>query len=166
MRAQERPGVDDLSSFVHLRPEGQGDQHAGAGCAAAAIRPGLGSGNTKIQPISIQNVAKAFRYGGWGRRSIGKSYDLCGPEAFTWNELYDKLQGILGTRKKKVHLPLPIARIQATIFETILANPPITRDQLFMLEEDNVGDPRPAEREFVLRQEKFEEGIARYLKAA
>jgi NADH dehydrogenase len=128
--------------------------------------PVLGRGNTKIQPISIQNVAKAFVTAVGDDGSIGKSYDLCGPEAFTWNELYDKLQRILGTRKKKVHLPLPIARIQATIFETILANPPITRDQLFMLEEDNVGDPRPAEREFVLRQERFEEGIARYLKAA
>jgi hypothetical protein len=77
--------------------------------------------------------------------------------------LYDKLQAILGTRKKKVHVPLPIARVQAAIFEKILANPPFTRDQLLMLQEDNVGDPQPAERAFVLPQQKFEEGVARYL---
>jgi hypothetical protein len=58
---------------------------------------------------------------------------------------------------------LPIARVQALIFEKFLANPPFTRDQLLMLQEDNVGDPRPAERDFVLEQPRFEEGLARYL---
>ena len=32
-----------------------------------------------------------------------------------------------------------------------------------MLQEDNVGDPKPAEREFMLEQPKFEDGVARYL---
>lgn len=125
--------------------------------------PVLGSGNTKIQPISVENVAKAFVAATRNDETVGKTYDLCGPDAFTWNELYDKLQGILGTRKRQLHLPLPMARIQAALFEKILANPPFTRDQLLMLQEDNVGDPKPAERDFVLQPEKFEEGVARYL---
>jgi len=128
--------------------------------------PVLGNGQTKIQPISVENVAKAFVAAVHNDASIGKTYDLCGPEAFTWNELYDKLQTILGTRKRKLHLPLPVARVQAVFFEKILANPPFTRDQLLMLEEDSVGDPKPAERDFFLQQEDFEEGVARYLKPA
>lgn len=129
----------------------------------APFVPVLGGGNTKIQPISVENVAKAFVTAVRNDASIGKTYDLCGADAFTWNELYDKLQGILGTRKRKLHLPLPIARVQAALFEKILANPPFTRDQLLMLQEDNVGDPKPAERDFFLQQEDFEEGVARYL---
>jgi NADH dehydrogenase len=125
--------------------------------------PVLGSGNSKIQPISVENVAKAFVGAIRNDESISKIYDLCGPEAFTWNELYDKLQAVLGTRKKKIHLPLPIARMQAAVFEKFLASPPFTRDQLLMLQEDNVGDPKPAERDFVLQEPKFEEGVARYL---
>lgn len=128
--------------------------------------PVLGAGNTKIQPISVENVAKAFVAAIRNDESVGKTYDLCGPDAFTWNELYDKLQGILGTRKRKLHLPLPIARIQAALFEKFLPNPPFTRDQLLMLQEDNVGDPKPAERDFVLSPENFEEGVARYLNRA
>ncbi len=126
--------------------------------------PVLGTGNTKIQPISIENVARAFVAAVRNDNSIGKAYDLCGPDAFTWNELYDKLQLILGSRKPKLHLPLPVARVQAALFEKILPNPPFTRDQLLMLQEDNVGDPKPAGRDFTLEQEKFEEGVARYLK--
>ena len=128
--------------------------------------PVLGDGQTKIQPISVENVAKAFVAAVHNDASIGKTYDLCGPDAFTWNELYDKLQTILGTRKRKLHLPLPVARVQAAFFEKILTNPPFTRDQLLMLQEDSVGDPKPAERDFFLQQEDFEEGVARYLKPA
>jgi uncharacterized protein YbjT (DUF2867 family) len=126
--------------------------------------PVLGSGNTKIQPISVTNVAHAFVGAIRNDESISKVYDLCGPEPFTWNELYDKLQIILNTRKPKMHLPLPIARVQAAIFEKILPNPPFTRDQLLMLQEDNTGDPKPAERDFMLEQESFEDGVSRYLK--
>jgi NADH dehydrogenase len=127
--------------------------------------PVLGHGNTKIQPISVENVAKAFSAAIRNDNSIGKTYDLCGPEEFTWNELYDKLQLLLGSRKPKLHLPLPVARLQAAVFEKILPDPPFTRDQLLMLQEDNTGNPEPAMRDFPLEPEKFEDGVARYLKA-
>ena len=125
--------------------------------------PVLGNGNTKIQPISVENVAKAFVGAVRNDESVNRVYDLCGPEAFTWNELYDKLQAVLGVQKPKVHLPLPIARLQAGVLESILANPPFTRDQLLMLQEDNVGDPKPAEQDFLLEQRSFEDGVAQYL---
>jgi len=125
--------------------------------------PVLGSGRTKIQPISVENVAAAFVAATRNDNSVGKTYDLCGPEAFTWNELYDALQKVLGLRKPKLHLPLPVARLPAAVLERLLPNPPFTRDQLLMLEEDNAGDPRPAERDFLLKQEGFKDGIARYL---
>ena len=125
--------------------------------------PVLGSGNTRIQPISVTNVSRAFVGAIRNDESISQVYDLCGPEAFTWNELYDKLQVILGTRKSKWHLPFPVARVLGALFERILPNPPFTLDQLLMLQEDNVGDPKPAERDFLLELESFEDGVKRYL---
>jgi uncharacterized protein YbjT (DUF2867 family) len=125
--------------------------------------PVLGSGNSKIQPVSVENVAKCFVEAIRNDDSVGKTYDLCGPVAFTWNELYDKLLAFYGLRKPKLHLPLPVARVQAAVFEKLLPNPPFNRDQLIMTEEDNVGDPKPAERDFLLEQEPFEQGLARYL---
>jgi hypothetical protein len=32
-----------------------------------------------------------------------------------------------------------------------------------MLQEDNIGDPKSAERDFLLEQESFEDGVTRYL---
>lgn len=125
--------------------------------------PVLGHGNSKIQPVAVEVVARAFVAAIKNDDSIGKTYDLCGPEAFTWNELYDKLLRFCGLSKPKLHLPMPIARVQAAVFEKLLPNPPFNRDQVIMTEEDNVGDPKPAEHDFVLEQQSFEQGIARYL---
>ena len=129
----------------------------------APFVPVLGDGNSKIQPVAVEVVAKCFVAAIKNDSTVGKTYDLCGPEAFTWNGLYDKLLAFYRLRKPKLHLPLPVARMQAAVFEKLLANPPFNRDQLLMVQEDNVGDPKPAEREFGLQEETFEQGLARYL---
>ena len=128
--------------------------------------PVFGSGNAKIQPVSIENVAKAFVAAIKNDETIGRTYDLCGPEAFTWNELYDKLMKLQGIRRVKLHLPLPIAMAEAAVLEKLLSNPPFNRDKVIMSQEDNAGDPKPAERDFFLQQESFEAGVGRYLKLA
>ena len=47
--------------------------------------PIFGKGTARIQPISIENVAKCFVAAIKNDETIGKTYDLAGPEAFTWN---------------------------------------------------------------------------------
>jgi NADH dehydrogenase len=125
--------------------------------------PVLGDGNAKVQPVSVAAVAQAVVGALKKDASVGKTYDLCGPASFTWNELYDKLLAFYGLRKPKWHLPLSMARLQAAVLEKLLPNPPFTRDQLRMITEDNAGDPQPAVRDFCLELETFEQGITRYL---
>jgi NADH dehydrogenase len=50
----------------------------------------------------------------------------------TWNELWQRLRRALGVRRPLVHVPVPLARVQATLLE-VLPNPPLTRDLLKML---------------------------------
>jgi len=127
--------------------------------------PIFGSGNAKIQPVSVETVAACFVGALKNDETIGKTYDLCGPEAFSWNDLYDKLMALQGVRRAKLHLPLPVARVEAAIFEKLLANPPFNRDKVTMSQEENVGDPQPAQRDFALQQESFEAGVGRYLRS-
>jgi len=121
----------------------------------APVIPILGDGRSKIQPVSVATVAKCFvaavNYPG----AVEKTYDLCGPVAFTWNELYDKLLAAQNRRKPKIHIPLPVARIIATLAERFLPSPPFTRDQLLMIQEDNTGDSGPATRDFNLQNKPF-----------
>ena len=71
-----------------------------------------------------------------------------------------------GRPRGLVHLPLPIARLQAGILEKVFPGmlnqaPPLNRDQIQMLQEDNVGDPGPASEVFGFIPRSFEEGLAR-----
>jgi len=127
------------------------------------VMPVLGDGNGKIQPVSVENVARAFVAALKNDATIGKTYDLCGPVAFTWNELYDKLGSLLGLRRPKVHLTLGVAHMIAEVLELCIPQPPFNRDQLLMVQEDNVGDPGPARRDLFIELESFEEDAARYL---
>lgn len=147
-------GADDISTTVLAKI-----------VRRAPVIPVIGNGQSKIQPVSIEAVAKCFVVAIKLDSTVQKTYDLCGPEAFTWNELYDKLAGVYGLRKPKLHLPLPVARLQGALLEKLSPKPPFNREQVIMAQEDNIGDPRPAEREFLLTQESFEQGIARYLKS-
>lgn len=126
--------------------------------------PVLGAGRSKIQPVAVDVVAAAFVGAIKQDEAVGKTYDLCGPKSFSWNELYDKLLQVQGLRRPKLHIPLPIARLKAWCLERMFEYPPFNREMITMSREDNVGDPGPATNEFALTQELFDEGIARYLR--
>jgi len=125
--------------------------------------PVLGNGNSKVQPIAVENVAASFVAAIRNDGAVGKTYDLCGPAAFTWNELYDQLLTVQHLRRPKLHVPLPVARLQAALIEKMSPYPPFNREQVIMSTEDNVGDPRPAEQDFCFEQESFAAGVARCL---
>ena len=51
----------------------------------------------------------------------------------TWNEFYERIARTLGKRRGKLHIPVSLARAGAVMTE-LLPSPPLTRDQLTMLE--------------------------------
>jgi hypothetical protein len=67
-----------------------------------------------------------------------------------------------------VRIPRAVAwyptAILEQLFPWILRRPaPLSRDQILMLEEDNVGNPDAAEREFQIRSVPFADGIGAFL---
>ncbi len=101
------------------------------------LTPVIGPGTQRVQPIWVDDVARAVRLAVDGEGSNGP-VELGGPNAVTWSELWRRLKGALGTRRPAVHIPFWLARGPATLFERV---PPalLTRDQLRMLEgPDNV----------------------------
>lgn len=133
------------------------------------VVPVIGSGQTKFQPVAVKSVASAFVKALTESRAIGETYDLCGPETLTLNEMLDQILAVMGKRRLKLHVPPALARGQAAFLELIFARllrrpPPLNRDQLIMLKEDNVGKPQPANELFGLKPISFSEGIAGFLK--
>lgn len=127
----------------------------------APFVPVLGNGQAKIQPVAVEHVAQSFVAAVRTDSAVQKVYDLCGPVAFSWNELFDKILAAQGIHRPKLHLPLPVARLMGTVLEKVSPYPPFNREQVIMSREDNVGDPRPAEQDFCFTQEPFEAYLAR-----
>ncbi len=128
--------------------------------------PLMGSGRNLVQPISVVQVARAFVGALDQPASMGRTYDLCGPERMEFRAMLRDLLGALQRRRLLIALPMPVARAQAWVleglFRGLLRRPaPLTRDQLLMLEEDNVGDGAPADRSFGLVHEPFAEAMRR-----
>ena len=107
------------------------------------VVPVLGSGRTRLQPIWIDDVASFFA-AAVSREAPTGTFELGGPDAVTWDELYERIRRTLGVRRAMLHLPFGLVRPAAAIAER-LPGAPITRDQLTMLKAgDNICDVGPA----------------------
>ena len=108
------------------------------------VTPVPGSGTRRLQPIWVDDVAAFFARSLSTEEAANKTFDLGGPDRLTWNELYERIRRTLGKRRVTVHVPIGLMRAGAVLAEK-LPRPPVTRDQLTMLEAaDNVGDVDPA----------------------
>ena len=127
------------------------------------IVPVIGSGRQRLQPIGVEQVAAGFAEALERPATIKQTYEVGGPEAVTMLELLDLIGRALGRRRvRKVHVPLramtPVARLLHP-----LPGFPVTPDQLLMLGEDSVCDPRPFFDAFQLEPVPLAAGLERML---
>ncbi len=104
----------------------------------APVTPIVGPGTQRIQPIWVEDVAAFFAAAVDKPEAANRTFELGGPDVVTWNEFWGRLKRSLGTRRPSIHLPFGLMRAQAAVLER-LPSPPVTRDQLTMLEAgDNI----------------------------
>ncbi|MCX8107287.1 MAG: complex I NDUFA9 subunit family protein [Verrucomicrobiae bacterium] len=130
--------------------------------------PVIGPGNYKLQPVSLGTVAFCFGAALETQKSIGEVYDLCGDERLTFEEVVDLILAAVGRRRVKLRIPvkiaLTVAQLMECVYPRLFGRPPIiSRDQIVMLQEDNVGDPRPAREAFGFGPDLFTVSIKSYL---
>ena len=126
------------------------------------VTPVLGSGERRLQPIWVEDVAAFFAAAvDSPAGAANRTFDLVGPDRVTWNELYERIARTLGKRRRRAHVPISLARTGAAVAER-LPRPLLTRDQLTMLEaDDDVGDPAPAREAFGIEPIGLDEQLRR-----
>ena len=104
------------------------------------VTPIIGSGEQKIQPIWVDDVAAYFAAALTKAEAANKTFELGGPDAVSWNEFWQRLRTSLGIRRRpSIHVPVAVMRVNALVTERLPGNIPLTRDLLKMLEHgDNV----------------------------
>ncbi len=100
-------------------------------------------GNTRFQPVYVDDVAAAAQMGAEGQAAPG-IYELGGPDVNTFRELMKEMLHVIRRRRLIVNLPFWMASIMGGIMEMVqtltlgLIPAQITRDQVTSLRSDNV----------------------------
>ncbi len=99
--------------------------------------PLIGGGHTRFQPVYVGDVADAIVRALGDPAARGQTFELGGPEVYSFAELMALLLSEIGRHRFLVPIPFWLAELQAAILE-LLPVPPLTRDQVRLLRHDNV----------------------------
>ena len=102
----------------------------------------LAGATTRFQAVWVEDVANAIALCVFNSDTAGKTYELCGPEVFTLQQLVQKSGQWAGIRQGKGRLvfgiPHAMAWLQAFLMEMAPGQPLMSRDNLASMEVDNV----------------------------
>jgi uncharacterized protein YbjT (DUF2867 family) len=131
--------------------------------------PVIGNGRTRFQPVSVYDVARVFGDALGNPDTVGKTFELGGPDIFTLDEIYREIATVLGKRRKPLlHFPIWWGWFLARTFESLARRgwidaPPLTRDQLKSLSRDNVADVAETLAVFDGDWRELRDGLREYL---
>ena len=181
-------GADRYSSSPYIRSRGRGEVMVQQVFPSATIvRPGamfgpgdalfatlaelarllpvlpLIGGGTRLQPVFVEDVAKAITNILSDPGTVGQTYELSGPRVYTLRELVNMTLQLMGKRRLLVAVPFAVAEIQARLFE-FLPNPPLTTGQVDFLKVDNVASKTlPGFQDLKIRPKTVEEVLPTYI---
>jgi NADH dehydrogenase len=98
--------------------------------------PVIGDGRYEMQPLWLGDLAEAFALA-LERPDLRGSFELGGPEQLTYHRMLDHLETALGVRRRRIQVPVGVARFAAAAGSALPNAIPITSDQLQMLLEGN-----------------------------
>jgi len=101
--------------------------------------PVIDGGESKFQPVYVEDVSEAMaKCAIQPELGAGKTFELGGPDVFTFRELMEKVGDFSGSKKPLLYVPSVFASFQGWMLEWMQKEPLLTHDQVRMLENDNV----------------------------
>jgi uncharacterized protein YbjT (DUF2867 family) len=134
------PGAVVLRPALVFGPEDSFFNRFAALARFAPALPLIGGGRTRFQPVYVGDVADAVMAALAMPESENRLFELGGPEIHTFRALMELMLRTIGRQRLLVPVPFGLARVKAALLE-LLPVPPLTRDQVRMLERDNVVAP-------------------------
>jgi uncharacterized protein YbjT (DUF2867 family) len=134
------PAVTILRPSVMFGPEDAFLNPLAAVARVTPVLPLFGTGAVRLQPVYVNDVADAVGRALATPAAKGQVYELGGPRAYSYKSLLRLLLEHLGRRRLLLPLPYFAWQLVATLLAA-LPNPPISRDQVVLMREDNVVGP-------------------------
>src|SRR5262249_44489566 len=99
--------------------------------------PLFGGGQTRLQPVHVDDVAEAIALALRPLAAAPASYELAGPRIYSYRELIATICDRLGRQPPLIPVPFPVWHALARVAE-LLPNAPLSRNQVELMEVDTV----------------------------
>ena len=104
------------------------------------IYPMFGRGLTRLQPAYVEDVAEAITRALQRTEKHPITFECGGPRVYSYEELLKAVAHEAGLKPKLIPIPFAAWHVLAW-FAEMLPNPPITRNQVELMQIDNVASP-------------------------
>lgn len=105
------------------------------------IYPMFGRGLTRLQPAYVEDVAEAIVRALQRRDKEPSIFECGGPRVYAYEELLRAVAHEAGLRPRLMPIPFAAWHALARVAE-LLPNPPVTRNQIELMQVDTVSSPR------------------------
>ena len=169
-RAEESIRATSMSHVI-LRPSwayGPGDRALNRFAAIARfspVLPRLGVRAQHIQPVYVDDVAKAVCRAFEREEAWDRTFEIGGPVVMTMDEVMRTLLEVMGKRRLIVPIPLALAKL-GTAPLTMLPAPPMTPQGVEFAAQSGVVDTAPLREVLEVQPVGLREGLSRYMRAA
>ena len=116
---------------------------------------------SRFQPVYVKDVAMSFQQSLDLPETIGKSYDLCGPEIFELKQIVELIAKTMNKKRKIIALSQSLSKLQARVLQFVPGKP-FTMDNYKSLLIDSVCTSKQA-LPFKLSGTRLSEAMEEYL---
>jgi predicted dehydrogenase/nucleoside-diphosphate-sugar epimerase len=127
------------------------------------IVPVIGDGRWRFHPVHVRDVSEAVVACLRQDASIGRIYDLGGPDEVTLDGFVDTVASLYGLRRRKLHVPVWAGLAAARVLGRLTDRPPVTVSNVLGSTQDTHCDSAPARAELGVAPLGLAAGFARML---
>lgn len=166
----ERTIANSGLDFVILRPSiiyGPGDGFISMLSKMIRLSPIVplpGGGHFELQPVYVDDMSRCLERSLHTAEARSRVIEVGGPEKLEYRRIVNILMKTMSRRRLTMPMPMPLMRLGATVSEHLFRKPPLTGDQLRMLQAGNTGDIGLMRSMFDIEPIRFEDGLATYLR--
>jgi uncharacterized protein YbjT (DUF2867 family) len=124
------------------------------------VVPIPGGGHRLQQPVHVKDVAIAVVSALSRPQSIGRAYEIAGPEPLTFRQIVEQAAAAVGSRNRLVSVPIGPLVGGVRAYGAIVRSPRIKAEQLQRLAEDKHFDISAARRDLGYQPRSFAVGVA------
>lgn len=141
---------------------GPGDEFINTLAGLARIPPFMivpGDGKAKFQPIAVHDVAACAVKALELPAALNRRLQICGSEVITLEGIIDAILRVLNVSRIKIHIPVPVLKVNVALMEATLPKPPVTSSLLAQLGVDNVATDNATETVFGVKPMRLADNI-------